>query len=117
MNAIERIRKLKAHLTRRRYGYYEDSCGCDDLYLVCDRRYTVFKVIVFWDDEPKGQERAERKAIRACRWLNRKPPLRVRLARILKRFDPTGNHKQFPDFRAVAEYLHGDMGDHETASS
>lgn len=104
-------------LTRKRYGYYRDECTWDDLYLACDPEGVVVKVIIFWDDEPGWREGAQRKAERICRWLNRKPPLRIRLARLLARFDPTGNHQKFRCMTDIAEYLYGDMEDRPVASA
>lgn len=96
----------------KRYDYFRDECTWDDLYLVCDPKGAAVKVIIFWDDEPEWQARAQKKAERVCRWLNRRPPLRIRFARMLTRFDPTGNHDRFHSMSDIAEYLYGDMEDH-----
>ena len=94
-----------------RYKLSQTSCGCDDLYLITAPNGKIIRVIVFWDDAPEWMERATRKAERICRWLNRRPPFRVRLNRLIRKFDPTGNQKTWGSFGDVANYLDGRSDD------
>src|SRR4051812_1017236 len=86
--------------SKKHYEWYQDACGCDDLYQVCDPKGNVIKSIVLWDCEPEWQARARAKAERICRWLNRRPSLRSILGRLRRAFCPTANHPR-PDIHQL----------------
>jgi hypothetical protein len=82
--------------SKKHYECYQDSCGCDDIYQICDPSGNVIKSIIFWDDDFKWVVRAKANAERICRWLNRRPSLRNVIGRIRWALNPTRNHPR-PD--------------------